>query len=63
MNYVDNPTKLSTVFGIILTIFVNIDSSVLIKTMVLASVGGVSSFGATMLLKFLIRLLKNKFRK
>lgn len=63
MNYVDNPTKLSTVFGIILTIFVNIQTNDLIKTMVLASVGGVSSFGATLLVKFLIKLLQKKFRK
>ncbi|WP_047096963.1 hypothetical protein [Chryseobacterium sp. VD8] len=63
MNYVDNSTKLSTAFGTILTIFVNIRTEDLIKTVLLAAVGGVSSFGATLLLKFLIRNIKNKFRK
>ena len=63
MNYVDNSTKLSTAFGTILTIFVNIRTEDLIKTGLLAAVGGVSSFGATLLLKFLIRNIKNKFRK
>ena len=55
MNYVDNSTKLSTAFGTILTIFVNIQTEDLIKTILLAAVGGISSFIATLLLKFLIR--------
>ena len=63
MNYVDNSTKLSTAFGTILTIFVNIQTEDLIKTVLLAAVGGVSSFVATLLLKFLIRKMQNRFRK
>ena len=63
MNYVDNSTKLSTAFGTILTIFVNIQTEDLIKTVLLAAVGGVSSFIATLLLKFLIRKIQNRFRK
>lgn len=63
MNYVDNSTKLSTAFGTILTIFVNIRTEDLIKTVLLAAVGGVSSFVATLLLKFLIRKMQNRFRK
>lgn len=63
MNYVDNSTKLSTVFGMMLTIFVNIQTEDLIKTVLLAAVGGVSSFMATLLVKFLIRNIKSKFRK
>jgi hypothetical protein len=63
MNYVDNSTKLSTAFGTILTIFVNIQTEDLIKTVLLAVVGGVSSFVATLLLKFLIRKMQNRFRK
>ena len=63
MNYVDNSTKVSTVFGMILTIFVNIQTEDLIKTVLLAAVGGASSFVATLLIKFLIRNIKNKFRK
>lgn len=63
MNYVDNSTKVSTAFGTMLTIFVNIQTEDLIKTVLLAAVGGVSSFMATLLVKFLIRNIKNKFRK
>lgn len=63
MNYVDNSTKVSTAFGTMLTIFVNIQTEDLIKTVVLAAVGGVSSFMATLLVKFLIRNIKSKFRK
>ena len=63
MNYVDNSTKLSTAFGTILTIFVNIRTEDLIKTILLAAVGGISSFIATLLLKFLIRKIQNRFRK
>ena len=63
MNYVDNPTKVSTAFGTVLTIFVNIHSEDLIKTIVLASVGGISSFAATLMVQFLIRTIKNRFQK
>ena len=63
MNYVDNSTKLSTAFATILTIFVNIQTEDLIKTILLAAVGGISSFIATLLLKFLIRKIQNRFRK
>ncbi|PZU19479.1 MAG: hypothetical protein DI622_08880 [Chryseobacterium sp.] len=63
MNYVDNSTKVSTAFGTMLTIFVNIQTEDLIKTVLLAAVGGVSSFVATLLVKFLIRNIKSKFRK
>lgn len=63
MNYVDNSIKLSTAFGTMLTIFVNIQTEDLIKTIILAAVGGASSFLATLAVKFLIRNIKNKFRK
>lgn len=63
MNCVDNSTKVSTAFGTMLTIFVNIQTEDLIKTVLLAAVGGVSSFMATLLVKFLIRNIKNKFQK
>lgn len=61
MNYLDNSTKLSTAFGTLLTIFVNTQTEDLIKTILLAGLGGASSFLMTLLLKFLIKLLKNKF--
>ena len=61
MNYLDNSTKLSTAFGTLLTIFVNLQTEDLIKTILLAGLGGASSFLMTLLLKFLIKLFKNKF--
>lgn len=63
MNYVDNSTKVSTAFGTALTLFVNIPSEDVIKTIVLASVGGISIFAATLVVKFLIRTIKNRFQK
>lgn len=59
MNVVDNSTKASTAFGTLITIFVNISQDDLIKTVILAAVGGASSFLATLLVKFLICKLKN----
>ncbi len=58
---VDNSTKVSTAFGTLITIFVNISQDDLIKTMILAAVGGASSFLATLLVKFLISKIK-KYR-
>ena len=63
MNFVDNSTKVSTAFGTLITIFVNIQQQDLIKTFVLGTVGGISSFLATLLVKYLIKFLKNKFSK
>ena len=63
MNYMDNSTKVSTAFGTILTIFVNIQTEDIIKTVLLAAIGGISSFVATLIVKFLIRNIKSKFRK
>lgn len=63
MNYVDNSTKVSTAFGTVLTLFVNVPSEDVVKTIVLASVGGISSFAATLMVKFLIRTIKNKFQR
>ncbi|MFC0345545.1 hypothetical protein [Epilithonimonas hispanica] len=63
MNYVDNSTKVSTAFGTVLTLFVNVPSEDVVKTIVLASVGGISSFAATLMVKFLIRNIKNKFQR
>ena len=56
--YFDNSTKAGTAGGTILTILVNIKSEDLLKTVVLATVGAVVSFGVTLLLKFLIKRIK-----
>ena len=58
MNVVDNSTKVSTAFGTLITIFVNISQDDLIKTVILAAVGGASSFLATLLVKFLVSKIK-----
>ena len=60
-NFVDNSAKASTAFGTLITIFANIGQDDLIKTVILAVVGGVSSFLATILVKILINKIK-KFR-
>lgn len=60
-NFVDNSAKASTAFGTLITIFVNIGQDDLIKTVILAVVGGVSSFLATIVVKILINKIK-KFR-
>ena len=54
-----NGTILGTVSGTALTIVVNIGSSDIIKTVVLAALGAVVSFSMTVLLKWLLRKFKN----
>ena len=46
-----------------ITVFVNINSDDFIKTILLAAVGGISSFAATLLMRLLINNVKSKFRK
>lgn len=58
-DYFDNSTKAGTVGGTLLTILVNINSADLLKTVILAALGAVVSFGVTLLLKVLIK----RFRK
>lgn len=56
--YFDNTTKAGTAAGTLLSIFANINSEDLIKTVVLAAVGAVVSFAVTMFLKLLIKHFK-----
>ena len=59
MNQVfDNSTKAGTAGGTILTILVNINSTDLFKTGILAAVGAIVSFCVTLILKFLIKRFK-----
>ena len=59
MNQVfDQNTKAGTLGGTFLTIVVNIQSSDLLKTGILAAIGAVVSFGVTLFLKFLIKRIK-----
>ncbi len=56
--YFDSNTKAGTIGGTLLTVLANINSTDLLKTVVLAALGAIVSFGVTLLLKLLIRLLK-----
>ena len=54
----DNTTKAGTAGGTLLTIFANISSEDIIKTIILAAIGAVVSFTVTIFLKALIKRLK-----
>ena len=54
----DKTTKAGTAGGTLLSIFANINSEDLIKTIVLAAVGAVVSFAVTLLLKLLAKRIK-----
>lgn len=54
----DNTTKAGTAGGTLLTIFANISSEDVIKTVILAAIGAAVSFTVTIFLKALIKRLK-----
>jgi hypothetical protein len=54
---IENGTILVTVCGTVLTVLVNIGSSDIIKTVVLAALGAVVSFSVSLLLKWLVKRL------
>ncbi len=54
----DNTTKAGTAGGTLLTIFGNIHSQDIIKTVILAAVGAAVSFSVTIFLKFIIKHFK-----
>lgn len=56
--YVDHSTRAGTAGGTLLIIIANISSQDLLKTVVLAAVGAVVSFGVTLLLKVVIGRLR-----
>jgi hypothetical protein len=55
---IESGTILGTVSGTALTLAVNIGSSDIIKTVVLAALGAVVSFSVSLLLKWLVRRWK-----
>ena len=57
---IESGTILGTVSGTVLTVLVNIGSSDVVKTVVLAALGAVVSFSVSLLLKWFIKKLKNK---
>jgi mannitol-specific phosphotransferase system IIBC component len=54
---IENGTIMGTVCGTVLTVLVNIGSSDIIKTVVLAALGAVVSFSVSLLLKWLVKRL------
>jgi mannitol-specific phosphotransferase system IIBC component len=54
---IENGTILGTVSGTVLTVVVNIGSSDIIKTVILAALGAVVSFCVSLLLKWLFQKL------
>lgn len=59
MNQVfDNNTKAGTAGGTLLTVFFNIRSEDLIKTIILAGIGAAVSFSITIFLKYVFKKIK-----
>ncbi|MFN8114975.1 MAG: hypothetical protein U0W65_02615 [Bacteroidia bacterium] len=55
---IESGTILGTVSGTVLTVLVNIGSSDVVKTVVLAALGAVVSFSVSLLLKWLVKKFK-----
>lgn len=57
---VDGTTKFGTVVGTLLIFFVNLSSSEILKTIVLAAIGAIVSFGVSLLLKLIVAKIRKK---
>jgi len=57
-NNIESGTILGTVSGTVLTVAVNVGSSDILKTVILASLGAVVSFSVSLLLKHIAKRLK-----
>ena len=55
---IESGTILGTVSGTVLTVMVNVGSSDILKTVILASLGAVVSFSVSLLLKWLVHKFK-----
>jgi hypothetical protein len=56
-NNIESGTSLGTVSGTVLTVAVNVGSSDIVKTVILAGLGAVVSFSVSLLLKWLVKKL------
>lgn len=56
-NNIESGTILGTVSGTVLTVAVNVGSSDVLKTVILAGLGAVVSFSVSLLLKWLVKKL------
>ncbi len=57
-SHIENGTIIGTVSGTALTVWMNIGSSDIVKTVVLAALGAVVSFTVSVLLKWIVKKLK-----
>jgi len=57
-NNIESGTILGTVSGTVLTVAVNMGSSDILKTVILASLGAVVSFSVSLLLKWMVKKIK-----
>jgi hypothetical protein len=57
-NNIESGTILGTVSGTVLTVAVNVGSSDILKTVILASLGAVVSFSVSLLLKWIVKRFK-----
>lgn len=55
--------RISTVSGMILVLMLQIESSEIVKTVILAATGGVTSYVCTLLIKILLIRLGRRFKK
>ena len=58
-NNIESGTVLGTVSGTVLTIAVNVGSSDIIKTVILAAMGAIVSFSVSVLLKWIVKKMKD----
>ena len=58
-NNIESGTILGTVSGTVLTIAVNVGSSDIIKTVILAAMGAIVSFSVSVLLKWIVKKMKD----
>jgi hypothetical protein len=56
--HIDNGTKAGTAAGTLLTIIFNIHIHDILKTVVLAAIGAIVSFGVSLALKYLVKKFK-----
>lgn len=56
--HIEGGTILGTVSGTVLTVAVNIGSSDIVKTVILAALGAVVSFSVSLLLKWIVQKMK-----
>lgn len=62
MMYFDSSLRISAFSGMALILLMQVESSELIKTVILAATGGVSSYVFTLAVKFLLIRFRKKFK-